>query len=245
MGSTTGRPAWTVVACAGLFLVTGCGGGSPGLVNGSFLEHSLRVIAPSKINEEAKKLETTAPDQSLLKYQQVVDSTTIDHPYEYYQVKLGQSAEAMQSRMKRSVSEDESLGVIKNYELKVRNIIEARLGLARLYMNKQAYREARAEIQQAVMTVSQIGTAGNMRYLANVEHLPKIYELLVEIETRAGLPGSVHIAKLDKQSLEEYGRSQLGSSDRKKAKTSATSTMISRTGASICVSKANARLRRS
>lgn len=147
-----------------------------------------------------------------MKYQQVLDAATFDHPYEYYKLRLAQAAEAVQTRVDRPLSEEESIG--HRYRVRLGNIIDARLGLARLYMNKQAYREARAEIQQSVMAVSQVGTDGGLRHLSNVESLPEIYDHLIEIETRAKLPGKIHIAKLNKQALEEYGRSQLAISDR-------------------------------
>lgn len=207
-----GRLGWTLVACVAPLLATGCAGS---VYNESFIEHSAKSTNAWVINEEAKKLEATAPDQSFLKYQQVVRSATIHHQYEYYQAKLDQAAEAMQSSMNRPVSEEETFGLFTEYERYVRQIIDARLGLARVYMNKQAYREARAEVQQAVITVSQIGTAGGMRYLANMELLPKIYHLLIDIETRAEVSGRVHIAKLNKQGLEGYGRSQLATNDRR------------------------------
>lgn len=212
MNSQRGRLGWRGLACVGLLVTTGCVGGSSSIEEPIY-RHTLHWIELSKTIEEAKNLETSAPDQSLLKYQQVVRSATIDHPYEYYQARLNQSAEAIQPS--RPASEEEILGLIRIYEQKVRPITDARLGLARIYMNQQAYREARAEVHQAVKTMSLIGTAGGIRYLTNVDLLPEIFDLFVEFETRAGASGRVKSAKLNKQVLEEYGRSQLASSDRR------------------------------
>ena len=176
--------------------------------------HDYQGLANSDIRrvEQANMLEKERPQEAIAIYKAVVDSSEgFKYTIEHYDKKLRDSLTNFQGGgNSASLSEEAALGIPRIYLRRLKAVVAAHHGLARVSLKEGKTAEAGEHATQALALVRQ---RGGPFPAFTVSSLKVSYDLLQQADDSQGKPGKALIAKLNLALLEDHQASEGGVSD--------------------------------
>ena len=203
----TSRSTWELRQLGGAIL--GCVVGLSGCATESATpRHYVGVVNVEVIAiEQARELEQSQPDKAKKIYEAfLVDAKSAEEPFAHYQQALQRSMGTMHGSSSDVLTKEDVLGFPHVYARQLEAIVAAHQGLARLASAQGDVASGEAHTNQAITIMRTRSIASS----SMARSLRESHRTLQEIYASNGRSGRELIAKMNKNLLQEYLRSEDG-----------------------------------